>query len=74
MRFDMPQRGLASEELFAQMEEARTDDVAWRDGRLGLYVHFGGEDVLEVAKEAYLRFFSENALGPSAGLGDGLSL
>jgi sphinganine-1-phosphate aldolase len=66
MRFEMPQRGLASEELFAQMEEARTGDVAWRDGRLGLYVHFGGEDVLEVAKEAYLRFFSENALGPSA--------
>ncbi|MFT5174009.1 MAG: sphinganine-1-phosphate aldolase [Gammaproteobacteria bacterium] len=66
MRIDMPQQGLPSEELFAQMEEARAHDVAWRDGRLGLYVHFGGEDVLAVAKQAYQRFFSENALGRSA--------
>ena len=28
MRIDMPQQGLPSEELFAQMEEARAHDVA----------------------------------------------
>ncbi len=48
------------------MEDARSADVDWRRGRLGLYVHFGGDDVLDVAKEAYQRFFSENALGPRA--------
>jgi glutamate/tyrosine decarboxylase-like PLP-dependent enzyme len=31
-----------------------------------LYVHYAGEDVLAVAKEASQRFFSENALGPKA--------
>jgi len=33
---------------------------------VGLYVHYAGDDVLAVAKEAYQRFFSENALGPKA--------
>jgi sphinganine-1-phosphate aldolase len=61
-----PEQGLAPDLLFAQMEAARRNDVDWRRGRLGLYVHYAGEDVLDVAKEAYRRFFSENALGPKA--------
>ncbi|MEM7403678.1 MAG: aspartate aminotransferase family protein [Pseudomonadota bacterium] len=61
-----PKEGLAPEAVFAELDAASANDVDWRDGRLGLYVHFGGDDVLAVAKEAYLRFFSENALGPSA--------
>lgn len=61
-----PEQGLAPSALFVQMEEARRTDVDWKRGRLGLYVHYAGEDVLAVAKEAYMRFFSENALGPKA--------
>jgi glutamate/tyrosine decarboxylase-like PLP-dependent enzyme len=48
------------------MEEARSRDVDWRRGRVALYVHYAGEDVLAVAKEAYQRFFSENGLGLKA--------
>lgn len=66
MSASFPDTGVNEQTVFAEMEAARTDDVAWRDGRLGLYVHFGGDDVLAVAKEAYMRFFSENALGPTA--------
>ena len=61
-----PEEGLAPEAVFAEMEEARSADVDWRRGRLGLYVHYAGDDVLKVAKEAYMRFFSENALGRTA--------
>ena len=61
-----PENSLPPSDVFAEMEDARRNDVDWRRGRLGLYVHFGGEDVLAVAKEAYQRFFSENALGPKA--------
>jgi len=64
MRF--PTQGVPKDTVFAEMEVARSKDVDWKRGRLGLYVHYAGEDVLEVAKEAYLRFFSENALGPKA--------
>ena len=61
-----PEHGTPPADVFAEMEDARKTDVDWRRGRLGLYVHFGGDDVLDVAKEAYRRFFSENALGPKA--------
>jgi glutamate/tyrosine decarboxylase-like PLP-dependent enzyme len=61
-----PAEGLSTDALFAEMEAARAQDVDWKRGRLGLYVHYAGEDVLAVAKEAYQRFFSENALGPKA--------
>ena len=61
-----PEKSLEPDAVYAEMEAARSNDVDWRRGRLGLYVHFGGDDVLAVAKEAYRRFFSENALGPKA--------
>jgi len=61
-----PVTGSSPADLFAEMEAARTRDVDWRRGRVGLYVHYAGDDVLAVAKEAYQRFFSENALGPKA--------
>ena len=50
-RAQFPQAGLPQPALFELME-ARRGDVDWRRGRLGLYVHYAGEDVLAVAKEA----------------------
>ncbi|MBT6276700.1 MAG: aspartate aminotransferase family protein [Chromatiales bacterium] len=66
MSATLPPNGTSRDVLLAEMESARVNDVKWREGRLGLYVHFGGDDVLQVAKDAYLSFFSENALGPTA--------
>ncbi len=50
------------EELLA----AKADDVDWRSGRTNLYVQFGGDDVLEVAKRAAQLYYSENAHGVGA--------
>lgn len=61
-----PEQGLAPSALFEEMEHARRNDVDWRRGRVALFVHYAGEDVLAVAKEAYQRFFSENGLGLKA--------
>jgi sphinganine-1-phosphate aldolase len=66
MRSEFPERGAPAEQVFGEMEQARVHDVDWRRGRVGLYVHYAGDDVLAVAKEGYQRFFSENALGPKA--------
>ncbi len=50
-------------ELQAQMLDAAKDDVDWRNGRVPMFIHYAGDDVLEVAKKAYLMYFSENGLG-----------
>ena len=61
-----PPAGRPREEVLDELESARENDVDWRGGRIGLYTHFGGDDVLDIAKDAARMYFSENALGPSA--------
>ncbi len=62
----LPKTGRSWDELDREMDAAAAGDVDWRHGRLGVYIHYAGDDVLEVAKKAYLKFFSENGLGPKA--------
>lgn len=62
----LPKTGIAWRELDAMLDDARAQDVDWRRGRIAVYIHYAGDDVLEVAKKAYLKYFSENGLGPKA--------
>lgn len=59
----LPKDGIAWPELRAQLQEAGKQDVDWRGGRVPMFIHYAGDDVLEVAKQAYLMYFSENGLG-----------
>jgi len=61
-----PPKGRTRDEILAELEAGKDEDVDWRGGRIGLYTHFGGDDVLEIAKDASRMYFSENALGASA--------
>lgn len=65
-RSEFPQHSKAKADVLEELRQAKADDVDWRSGRTNLYVQFGGEDVLEVAKEAAQMFFSENAHGTAA--------
>ena len=62
----LPKQGKSWSELDGEMDAAREGDVDWRRGRVGVYIHYAGDEVLDVAKKAYLKFFSENGLGPRA--------
>ena len=62
----LPEQGVPWGTLQNVMHEARRGDVDWKRGRVGVYIHYAGEEVLDVAKAAYLEFFSENGLGPRA--------
>src|SRR5688572_3504424 len=63
-RVDLPQEGTDRDELRRRMEAAATGDADWLR-RMAVGTNYpAGEDVLEVAKEAYLRFFSTNGLLP----------
>jgi sphinganine-1-phosphate aldolase len=59
----LSEEGVAWPELEEQLRLAGANDVDWRGGRVPMYIHYAGDDVLEVAKKAYLMYFSENGLG-----------
>ena len=62
-RTALPETGSDWQSLKARLEAAKAEDVDWRNGRAAVYVHYAGDDVLRVAKEAHSLYFSENALG-----------
>jgi glutamate/tyrosine decarboxylase-like PLP-dependent enzyme len=66
MRTKLPQRGSDWSDLEGRMRGYAAGDVDWRHGRAAVYVFHAGDDVLQVARDAYALFQSENALGPLA--------
>ncbi len=62
----LPEQGEAWETLRERLVALGRHDVDWRGKRSAVYVFHPGEDVLEVAKQAYALYQSENALGPAA--------
>lgn len=62
-RATLPGKGRSWDRLKQDLEAAKAGDIDWRRGRAAVYVHFAGDDVAQVAKDAYALYFSENALG-----------
>jgi glutamate/tyrosine decarboxylase-like PLP-dependent enzyme len=62
----LPAAGLPWGQVRERMKALAAGDVDWRRGRAALYVFHPGDEVLEVAHEAYGMFISENGLAPSA--------
>ena len=54
-------------QLKAQMETGRGQDVPWHDGRSFKPAYYAGEEVLEVATEAYAMYINQNALYSRSG-------
>ncbi len=61
-----PARGATRESIFEAMQELRARDVKWRDGRVFSLVFHAGDEVREIAQDAYDLFFAENGLNPTA--------
>src|SRR6476661_1033786 len=63
-RVELPREGVDRETLRRELDEAAAGDVDWLR-RMAVGTNYpAGDDVLAVAKEAYLRFFSTNGLLP----------
>ena len=59
----LPEQGWGRDRIDAALEAFAQGDSHWREGRVPLYV-FGGEaEAQEVGRDAFFRFFTENALG-----------
>jgi len=61
-----PREGQPKEAILRAMAEARDRDVRWREGKAFSMVYFAGDEILDLLKEAYGMFFSENGLNPTA--------
>jgi glutamate/tyrosine decarboxylase-like PLP-dependent enzyme len=62
----LPERGVPAEQLFAELDELRRADLAWREGKAFGFVYDAGPEVEAVAKRAYAAFLSENGLDPTS--------
>lgn len=65
-RAELPEKAENWERLRERLTAFGRDDVDWRNKRAAVYVFHPGEDVMQVAKDAYGLYQSENALGPAA--------
>ncbi len=63
---DLPADGRDWGELKDQMMSMGGADVDWRGGKAAVYVFHSGDDVMQVAHDAYGMFIAENGLGPAA--------
>lgn len=61
-----PQAGAAGDDVLDALRAAKSGDVDWRAGRTNMYVQFGGDDVLDLARRAATLYYSENAHGAAA--------
>ncbi len=64
-RVQLPQHGTSRDQIRARMDEASNHDARWLERLAAGTNYMAGDDVVEVAKEAYLSFFSTNGLLPS---------
>lgn len=62
----LPPHGRDRASLIAELEAAKAGDVSWRDARMAVYFYHLDEEVTRVAQEAYLAYWTENAMGTRA--------
>lgn len=61
-----PASGLSAEEIQRHLKEYKEGDIDWQHGRAPMYVFWAGEEPYGVTRDAFLTYFSENALGVKA--------
>ena len=62
-RTPFPPGGAAWPELEARLDELGRDAIDWRAGRTPLYIFKATDEAYEIGQRAFMKFFSENALG-----------
>ncbi len=59
---EIPKTGLKKDDLFNTLQAYRAEDLDWRSGRVFGYVFDPGKAAMEIGKEVYSMFLTENAL------------
>jgi sphinganine-1-phosphate aldolase len=59
-------RGRPADDVLAELDAFRTNDVRWREGRAFTLTYFAGEEVTRLQEQAYAAYLSENGLNTDA--------
>lgn len=59
----LAETGIPWPQLKSELSALKSNDYAWEDGRLPVYVYGYSDELRQVSQEAFLEFFTENALG-----------
>jgi sphinganine-1-phosphate aldolase len=62
----IPTKGLPKDDVLRALEDFRSKDVPWREGKAFGYVFDAKHEALDAGKKAYLAFLSENGLDPTS--------
>ncbi|MBI3783917.1 MAG: aspartate aminotransferase family protein, partial [Deltaproteobacteria bacterium] len=62
----LPKMGRASADLLRELDELQANDIDWKHGRAFSLAYHAGDDVYELAQQAYLKFLSANVLNVAA--------
>jgi glutamate/tyrosine decarboxylase-like PLP-dependent enzyme len=62
----IPESGRDWPSLKAELEDSKSDDYSWRDGRMALYYYFRDDALTRVQQEAYTAFWNENGMAQRA--------
>lgn len=65
VRKSFPEKGIPATELITEMQQIKSKDASWKEGRIFGYVFHPGEETAAVAGKAHQLFGSENALNSS---------
>lgn len=63
MRPELPAAGWTRDDIFRRMRALAAGDIDWRSGRTPLYVFKATDEVAAIGRDAFVEFFTENALG-----------
>ncbi len=62
----LPATGVATDRILETMSAAARNDVNWRDGQAWSLVFHAGDELAQLTKQAYAKFFYENGVNPMA--------
>jgi sphinganine-1-phosphate aldolase len=65
-QFEIPEKGMSAAAVSKTLEDLKYKDINWPSGKFFGYVFYPGEDIYQVAKDAYTSYFATNGLNPSA--------
>jgi glutamate/tyrosine decarboxylase-like PLP-dependent enzyme len=65
-KLNLPPKGNSRDEVLSRLESMKNDDTDWANGRMFSLIYNAGEEVREIARQAFNLYFMENGLSPFA--------